>query len=433
MPLSVPAQPNIVLIHCHDLGTWLPCYGMGSVPSPHLNKFADESIVFEHAFATAPLCTPARSSLFTGLQPHQNGLMGLVHSGWRYRPGVETLPELLRPHSYHSALIGLQHEDLDSRVLGYDEVHGLGFLPRAMEVARHTEQWLQQPREDSTPFFLTLGTWETHRPWPAEDYEAADPSAVDVPAYLPDNADTRGDIAAFHGSIRQLDEAIGRILGALDASPHAENTLVIFTTDHGAAFPRAKSTLYDSGVQVAFMVRPPRTWEVAPGRRARLTSHLDVAPTLIELAGGEPPQHLVGESFLSALQGEDRTDPTRALVLEKSHHDRYDPIRAIRTDRAKYIRNFRPGPQVPLALDLEESPTRRGMGHLLPPKPSEELYLLRDDPAELRNLAEEPGFEDLRAELAGRLDHCLRSTADPVLDGDIPAPPVPDRDTRATT
>src|SRR5690625_3482227 len=127
---------------------------------------------------------------------------------------------MLRPYGYCAALIGLQHEDLDSRVLGYDEVHGLGFLPRALEVARQTEQWLQQPETAERPFFLTVGTWETHRPWPGEDYEAADPSAVDVPAYLPNNADTREDIAAFHGSIRQLDEAIGRILRTLNNSAH---------------------------------------------------------------------------------------------------------------------------------------------------------------------------------------------------------------------
>lgn len=427
-PVSTP--PNIVLIHCHDLGTWLPCYGMPSVPSPNLNQLAEESIVFERAFATAPLCTPARSSLFTGLHPHQNGLMGLVHSGWRYRPGVQTLPEMLRPYGYHSALIGLQHEDLDSRVLGYDEVHGLGFLPRALEVARQTEQWLQQPETAERPFFLTVGTWETHRPWPSEDYEAADPSAVDVPTYLPDNTDTREDIAAFHGSIRQLDEAIGRILRSLDNSAHADNTMVIFTTDHGAAFPRAKSTLYDSGVGVALIVRPPRSWNQPPGRRSALTSHLDVAPTLVEVAGGEPPDNLEGESFLDTLRDPTRSRPTRELFLEKSHHDRYDPIRAIRTDRAKYIRNYEPGPQVPLALDLEESPTRRGMDEQLPPKPAEELYLLRDDPSELHNLAPVPAFEQLRAELASRLDHHLRRTGDPILDGTIDAPSVPSRDAR---
>ena len=103
----------------------------------------------------------------------------------------------------------------------------------------------------------------------------------------------------------------------------------------------------------------------------RLTSHLDVAPTLIELAGGDPPHHLMGQSFLTTLRDASRTNPTRELVLEKSHHDRYDPIRAIRTDRVKYIRNFRPGPQVPLALELAESPTRRRMDHLVPPKPTD--------------------------------------------------------------
>src|SRR5699024_1037485 len=283
------------------------------------------------------------------------------------------------------------------------------------------------PEIAERPFFLTVGTWETHRPWPAEDYEAADPSAVDVPTYLPDNADTREDIAAFHGSIQQLDEAIGRILRSLDNSAHADNTMVIFTTDHGAAFPRAKSTLYDSGVGVALIVRPPRSWNQPPGRRSALTSHLDVAPTLVEVAGGEPPENLEGESFLDTLRDPTRSRPTRELFLEKSHHDRYDPIRAIRTDRAKYIRNYEPGPQVPLALDLEESPTRRGMDELLPPKPAEELYLLRDDPSELHNLAPVPAFEQLRAELSSRLDHHLHRTGDPILDGASDAPPAPSR------
>src|SRR5699024_9545415 len=120
-----------------------------------------------------------------------------------------------------------------------DEVHGLGFLPRSLEVARQAEHWLQERSGQNAPFFLTLGTWEAHRPWPEEDYAPADPDAVDVPDYLPDNLDTRRDIAAFHGSIRQLDKALGRIFRAVHNSPQANNTMVIFTTDHGAAFPRA--------------------------------------------------------------------------------------------------------------------------------------------------------------------------------------------------
>ena len=426
----MPARPNIVLIHCHDLGTWLPCYGMPSVPSPHLQHFAEESIVFESAFATAPLCTPARSSLFTGLLPHQNGLMGLTHAGWQYRPGVETLPEMLRTSGYRSALIGLQHEDFDARVLGYDEVHGLGFLPRALEVANRVEWWLEQPQDDQ-PFLLTVGMWEVHRPWPTEDYEPADPATVDVPPYLPDNADTRRDISEFHGAIRQMDEAFGRILRSLDDSRFAENTLVIFTTDHGAAFPRAKSTLYDSGVQVAFIVRPPKTWETTAGRRPDMVSHLDIAPSLVEVAGGTPSETLEGRSFIDLLHGDAAGQADRELLLEKTYHDRYDPIRALRTREAKYIRNFAPGPQLPLAIDLEESATRQGMrDDLLPDRPEEELYLLDRDPSELENVAYVPSHENLRRSMAERLDHHLTRTADPVIEGVVAAPPVPSRDAR---
>lgn len=428
--MSEQSRPNIVLLHCHDLGTWLPCYGMPSVPAPALDRFAAESVVFDAAFATAPLCTPARSSLFTGVLPHQNGLMGLVHDGWRYRPGVQTLPELLRPHGYRSALIGLQHEDFDARVLGFDEVHGLGFLPRAPEVAHRTEWWLAQQEESAAPFFLSIGTWETHRPWSAGDYAPADPAAVEVPPYLPDTAETRGDISRFHGAIRQLDEAVERILAALEASDHARNTLVLFTTDHGAAFPRAKSTVYDSGVQVALLIRPPLSWGLPAGRRSALVSHLDIAPGLLEVAGGAVPEHLEGRSFLPLLEDPEVAPAERELFLEKTHHDRYDPIRALRTPHAKYIRNFAPGPQVPLALDLEESPTRTGMDELLPPKPTEELYLLDDDPSELRNLAAHPDHQELRAQLAERLQEHLRRTDDPVLHGEIPAPPVLARDER---
>lgn len=421
-------RPNIVLIHGHDLGAWLPMYGMPSVPSPHLQELAGQGVVFASAFSAAPLCTPARGSLFTGMLPHQNGLIGLTHDGFAYRGGVRTLPEHLREHGYRSALVGLQHEDLDPRVLGFDEVHGLGFLPRALEVAQRTEWWLEREPTSDVPFFLSVGMWEAHRPWPVEDYEPADPDVVDVPPYLPDNADTRRDIAQFHGAIRQLDEAVGRVLDAVDRSPFADDTLVVFTTDHGAAFPRAKSTLYDSGVQVAFIVRPPRSWDVPPGRRDELVSHLDLVPTLVELAGGQAGPELQGRSFLGLLRGETSGDGDRELVLEKTYHDRYDPIRALRTREAKYIRNFAPGPQVPLALDLQESDTMRGMPEdLLPDKPAEELYLLDEDPWELRNVADDPRTAELRRAMSERLLARMAETRDPVLDGPVAHPPAPSR------
>lgn len=419
-------RPDIVLIHCHDLGDWLSCYDMPSVPSPNLQALADQSVVFDAAFAAAPLCTPARSSMFTGVLPHQNGLMGLTHAGWRYNPGVATLPERLREQGYHSTLIGLQHEDFDARVLGYDEVHGLGFVPRAMEVARRVQWWYDQPRS-AEPQLVTIGMWEVHRPWPAEDYSYADPATVDVPAYLPDNEHTRADIAAFHGAIRQMDEAVGLVLEAIASSERGRETLIIFTTDHGVAFPRAKSTVYDSGVKVSFIVRPPASLGVSAGRRADVVSHLDILPTLVELSGGRTTDDLEGRSFLDLL-GKGDSGEDRELVLEKTYHDRYDPIRALRTRKAKYIRNYADDVRLPLPIDLEESATRSGLGDWPnDPRPKEELYFLDEDPAELHNRAEDDAALAMKEELSDRLDAHMRRTNDPLAIGPIPAPPAPVR------
>jgi arylsulfatase A-like enzyme len=424
------SRPSIALVHCHDLGDWLSCYGHRDVPSPWFANWAEQAVVFDAAYATSPLCTPARSSLFTGRSPHANGLMGLAHHGWHYGDDVRTLPQLLADAGYRTALLGLQHEDHDARTLGFAEVEGLGFLPRALEVARLTERWLAA-RTDTGPFFASIGLWEVHRPWPDEDYEPTDPEAVQVPPYLPDNAHTKQDLAHFYGSIRQLDEAVNRIVAALRAAPGGDETLIIFTTDHGAAFPRAKSTLYDPGVKVAFLVSAPASWAVVPGRRSELVSHLDVVPTLLELAGLPCPAKLEGVSLLGSLLDEDGAPANRVLYLEKTYHDRYDPIRAVRTGSAKYIRNFVEGPLLPLSADLELSETRRGMGddHLAP-RPEEELYLLTDDPWELRNVVEDPACRPLRDELRALLEAHMVASDDPLLRGPIPAPPVPDR--RAT-
>lgn len=418
------AKPNIILIHGHDLGRWLSCYDMPSVPSPRLKAFAQQSIVFDQAFAAAPLCTPARSALFSGLMPHQNGLMGLTHDGWTYNDGVTTMPELLSQLGYRTALIGLQHEDLDARALGFGEVHGLGFLPRALEVANRAEWWLEHTAGEG-PFFATIGMWEGHRPWPHEDYEPADPQHVDVPSYLPDNDDTRQDIADFHGAIRQLDQAVGIILDAISAQGLDDSTMVIFTTDHGAAFPRAKSTLYDSGVGVALIVRPPGQWGAVPRREDAMVSHLDLLPTVVELAGGEPPAGLEGRSILHAITGQSPLDADRELVFEKTYHDRYDPIRALRTRTAKYVRNFVEGPRLPLPLDLEESGTRRGMGDApMEVRPTEELYLLDVDRDELDDRAADPEYRELKEQLSQSLLGHLRRTDDPVLQGPIGSPQV---------
>ncbi|WIB26720.1 sulfatase [Curtobacterium sp. MCSS17_015] len=426
-------RPDIVLVHGHDLGRWLTVYGMPSVPSTEIQAFADRSVVFDNAHAAAPLCSPARASLFTGLAPHRHGVQGLAHHQWRYRHNVLTAPERLRPLGYRSTLIGLQHENADPSVLGFDEVGGVGFLPRAHQVVDATSAWLEDlaPRAEREPLFLTVGVWEVHRPWPAEDYTPADPAAVDVPDYLPDNADTREDIAAFHGSIAQFDDAMGTLFRRIDEVLDPATTLVVFTTDHGAAFPRAKSTLYDAGTGVSFIVRPPTAWNVAPGRREQLVSHLDIVPTLLELAGGDLDAGLEGQSLIPVL-ADGVPDEDRAVVTVKSHHDAYDPIRAVRSRDFAYIRNFTDGPKLTLSLDLENSPTRRGMGDAhLEPRPREELYDRRVDPDELTNVAAQPEYAPVLRTFATTLDRWMDDTHDPVRRGEVELPAHRDREVDA--
>lgn len=427
LPTDPARRPDIILIHGHDLGDWLSSYGRKAVPDGNLVRLAETSVLFEQAFSTSPLCTPARSSIFTGLLPHQNGLMGLSHDGWHYAPGVVTLPERLSGLGYRTALLGLQHEDLDARALGYDEVPGLGFLPRSLEVVKLTERWLSEGVDDARPRFASVGFWEVHRPWPHEDYDPADPEDVDVPPYLPDNVHTRRDIADFMGAIRQLDQAVGQLMTAIDSTPRGRESLVIFTTDHGAPFPRAKSTLYDAGVKVALMVRPPESWGAEPRRVPQMVSHLDIVPTLVSVAGGTV-SGLDGVDLVPVIRGREAGEVHKELVLEKTFHDRYDPIRALRTHDAKYIRNYVEGPRLPLPTDLERSESRLGLnGEHLEPRPSEELYVLGRDPWELDNVADSPESAELKRQLSERLDDHLRRTSDPLQQGPVAAPEPPRR------
>jgi len=432
-------KPDIILFHCHDLGRWLPCYGMRSVPAPGIARFAASAVVFDDAHAAAPLCSPARAALFTGQSPYRNGVQGLAHDGWRYRAGVSTLPELLRPHGYHSALVGLQHENVDPTVIGFDECVGLGFLPRTEQVVDAGVQWLQglASSEERDPVFATVGVWEVHRPWPAHDYDAADPATVEVPGYLPDNVHTRNDIASFYGSIAQMDAGFTRLLAAVDECLGAE-TMVIFTTDHGVPFPRAKSTLYDAGTGVSLIIRPPASWGSAPAHVPDLVSHQDIVPTILELAGASPQEldGFEGVSLLSRLRGGATADrpvgldraEERILFTSKTYHDSFDPKRAARSCDYVYIKNYADGPLLELAADLEGSETRRGMGEAhLDPRPPEELYDRRKDPDELVNVISDDAHASARERLRSELRRWLEVTGDPIETEAVPRVPARSR------
>lgn len=389
-------KDNVLIVHWHDLGRYLGAYGHPDVSSPRLDRLAAEGILFTRAHATAPLCSPSRGSLFTGRYPQNNGLIGLAHHGWEYRDGIRTLPQILAESGWYSALFGMQHETSYPKRLGFDEFDVSNSY--CDYVADKADEWLRQNAEGlvGQPFLLTAGFFETHRPYPRDRYTPADSAGVDLPDYLPDTPEVRGDLADFYGAISTADAAVGRLLDALADTGLDATTWVVFFTDHGPAFPRAKSTLYDAGTGIGMIVRPPTNRTVAPRVYDELFSAVDLVPTLLGLLGIDTPAEVDGVSHAPALLEPDpQTAPVRDHVYTmKTYHDSFDPIRAIRTKDYSYIENYVPRPLLDLPLDIRESPSGVTVAPLVTaPRPERELYDLRTDPTETTNLLADDGTD----------------------------------------
>lgn len=412
-------RENVLIVHWHDLGRYLRVYGHDDVVSPRLDQLAAEGILFTRAHATAPLCSPSRGSLFTGRYPQSNGLVGLAHHGWEFRTDVRTLPQILAESGWYSALFGMQHETSYPTRLGFDEFDvSNSYCEYVVEKAR---EWLQDsvPDLSGQPFLLTTGFFETHRPYPHERYEPADSATVEMPDYLPDTPEVRQDLADFYGSIATADAAVGQLLDTLAETGLDESTWVVFFTDHGPAFPRAKSTLYDAGTGIAMIIRPPTRRPTTPRVYDELFSGVDLLPTLLGLLGVDVPPDVDGLSHAEALVEPDtRTEPVRDHVYTtKTYHDSFDPIRAIRTKEYSYIENYVPRPLLDLPWDIEESPSGLAVAPLVTgPRPERELYDLNTDPTEANNLlsgaSDTTSIAAIAAELAVRLHDWRQRTGD---------------------
>lgn len=426
------APTSVLFFTCHDLGRHLGCYGQQTVNSPALDRLADSGVRFASAFCTAPQCSPSRASLHTGRYPHTTGVLGLAHApyGWRLDPRERHTAQLLGAAGYSTTLVGMQHliERGSAYELGYDRV--LPVAPAYAE-AESTLAVLRELSARDRPFYLEVGFEEPHRPY---DFGGAEPDSsrgVSIPAYLPDAPATRGDLAAFQGSIRQMDDGVGRILHGLDELGLTDRTCVVFATDHGAAMPRAKCTLYDPGIEIALLWRSP-AGAVGGGRVVHdLVSNVDVTPTLLESLGLSLPPNLHGRSLwpmlsvggAAAAAGRSGYAPRTEVFAEKTFHTYYEPMRAIRTDRYKLIVNFEISTAVDVPTDIRESPIYPLMLDQLDGVRSPvELYDLQVDRWEQHNLADAPELSSVRSDLSQRLLGWMQETDDPLLQGPVASP-----------
>lgn len=417
-----PTRENVIFVHWHDLGRHLACYGADGVESPNMDALASEGILFTDAHATAPLCSPARGSLFTGQYPHHNGLVGLAHHGFEYRDGVRTLPSLLGDAGYRTVLFGMQHESSDPQRLGFDTVDVSD--SRCDHVVAESQRWLRRyvertaNEQTAQPFLLTAGFFETHRPYPVDEYKHPDTSGIEVPGFLPDTGDVREDLAGLHGSISKADDAVGRLLDTVADLGLDHNTWIVFITDHGLAFPRAKSTLYAEGTGVALIVRPPTGRAIEPRVYDDLFSGVDLTPTILDLLGLDAPADVDGVSHAPEIVRNAQEPIRGAVFTEKTYHDAYDPIRAIRTKKYSYIENYAHRPALLLPLDIADSPSARSLDAsvITAERPAVELYDLEHDQWERTNLADDPNYAQIRAELAARLAQWRADTDDALPD-----------------
>ena len=339
-------QPNIILFISHDTGRHVSPLGIDTVHTPNCERLAAEGVTLANHFCVTPLCSPSRAAITTGRYPHQNGVMGLTsdHAGaFDLNLDERHISQILADAGYEAVLCGFEHECRDCTRLGFERTlagtgtwfNGGGDL---RDQAGELDAWLGA-RNDDRPFYVQIGCHETHQEWDAFDVEPDRSKGVWMPPYLRDLPEVREEMAALQGSVRRLDEGLGALLALLDRRGLADNTLLVFTTDHGIDLPRAKGTFYDAGLGTFGFVRWPAGALAVGSRVDSMTSGVGVLPTLLAAIGVAEPDNLAGASFLPALRGEPY-EPRTELFAEKTYHDTYDPTRMIRTDRWAYHRHF---------------------------------------------------------------------------------------------
>lgn len=413
---------NIVYIHTHDTGRYVEPYGY-AIPTPNLTKLAREGVLFRHAYSAAPNCSPSRAALLTGMYPHSAGMLGLVHRGFRLHQAERHLAHFLGSQGMETALCGIQHEGRSAEELGYH--HGLDykskdFVERDVRNADLAAEFIKNA--GNRPYFLSFGLFQTHREFPYRLSESNNPNFVMPPFPMYDTQKNRTDMAQFIESARIADECIGTVLKALSESGQEDRTLIIYTTDHGIAFPLMKSSLYDTGIGVSLILKYPGL-----GMRGQamdsIVSQIDLFPTICEMLDITPPDWLQGTSMMPLLRGA-TTKIREEIFAELSYHAAYEPMRCVRTDRYKLIRLYdQHDGHVPANIDdglskdflLEHQ-------FLQQTREKEMLFDLYLDPVERINLVGRPDYESIRQDLAGRLRRWMEATDDPLLSGKVSKP-----------
>jgi arylsulfatase A-like enzyme len=417
---SAQSRPNIILIIADDI-SWndIGCYGNTAIRTPHLNKMAKNGMRFNNVFVTSSSCSPSRTSILTGRYPHSTGAAEL-HTPLPAH--MAFFPELLKKSGYYTAHAGKWHEGPHTR-RAYDTL----LAAAGKNAIGGEEKWLEvlRNRPAGQPFFCWFAALDAHRVWqPDPSLPPHDPSKVIVPPMLADTKETREDIAAYYNEIARLDRYVGQINLELQRQGIADNTLIIFMADNGRPFPGSKTRLNDAGVKTPFLVQWPE--KIRKGSECgALVSAIDIAPTLLEVAGLPAIAAIQGKSFAGLFL--QPAQPFREYVFtEHNWHDYEAYERAVRTQDFLYIVNKRPQFANQGPLDAVNSPSfkallaARQQGPLTPlqqdvlmaPRPEEELYAVMKDKGQANNLAGNARYNAVKEKLRQAMQRWQLETGD---------------------
>lgn len=427
-------QPNILIFNGDDLGPMLGCYGDRYAHTPNMDQLAATGVRFSTAWVSQASCSPSRSSMYTGLFPHQNGQIGLAHHGYAMHREYPTIVTVLKNAGYRTAVVGKFHIEPKSACPFDVQFTDSEICSKQRDVTRMAEVADQFIGEcGDQPFYLMVNWIDPHKPFTDQlNGLPADPvKLVDV-ATLPhlqlDSPKLRKDTAGYYNCVARLDVGVGMIMDVLKKHGKLEDTVVIVIGDHGPPFTRSKCSCYDTGMRIPMIVNYPAAAQRGIVRNEMVCT-VDLLPTICELTGQPAPPDLAGQSFAPLLMG--KAVPWRQYMFgEYNSHGRtsFYPRRTVRNERYQLIENLMHGTSNPvhgvdgcsafnegLKPQYKDTPVGRAYACYANP-PRYELYDLSKDPYELVNLADDPDHQQIRQPLIAQLDQWRKQTNDPFLD-----------------
>jgi N-sulfoglucosamine sulfohydrolase len=455
---SSQERPNIVLIVSDDHGREaVGCYGNKTVRTPNIDALAKEGILFTNAFSTVASCSPSRATILCGLYSHSNGMYGLQNREHHFNSfdNVQSLPVLLEKAGYRTARIGKYHVGPDSvfrfqKILQgavVDDPNSIGRSPVLM--AGLCDSFITNPAPQ--PFFLYYATDDPHRSngflpngspdfggktpnlfgnrsegYPGVKEITYQPADVVVPPYLTDNTGTREELAQYYQAISRLDQGVGYLIQLLKNAGKWENTVIIYLSDNGAPFPGSKTNLYEPGIRMPCIMKPPHS-QLKNFVQDAMISWVDITPTLLDFAGADKDSFKTQGRSFAAVSGQKNVAGWDEVYGSHTFHEitMYYPMRMVREKKYKLIYNIESELSYPLSMDLYNSFTwqwllnhhtgklgQRTLQHYLH-RQKFELYDIEKDPNEINNLAGNPSFSKELERLKLKLKTFQQNTNDP--------------------